>query len=85
MFKNKTKQFEYFIKLVAALTPVEMCGVAKILGVSFGDKEHHREFADVYEDMLDAFLRLRNVQRRNLLSLLEEARNDKSENTTNES
>lgn len=79
---NKTRQFEKFIRLLAALTPVEMCGVAKILGVSFGTKDQHREFADVYEDMLDAFLRLRYKQRQNLLSLLEEAKNDQSEDST---
>lgn len=73
MFKQSEKQFQRFIMLLCNLSPVEMCGVAHMLGISFGTKENHREFHEVYEDILDRFLELNRRQRKNLIKIIAEA------------
>ena len=76
MKTRKETDFREFIYLLAGLTPVEQCGVAKILRVPFAKDGSHREFSEVYSDMLDTFLSLNKKQRRNLLSILREAKQD---------
>ena len=88
--KLETRQFSYFVSLLAALPVDEFVGVARVLKVRLleenkgrteGETEDEkgktesllRDFAEIFEEMLDEFLRLTPVQRHNLIWIMEAA------------
>ena len=81
--KLEARQFSYFVSLLAALPVDEFVGVARVLKVQLLDKKEDetedgtesllRDFAEIFEEMLDEFLRLTSVQRHNLIWIMEAA------------
>lgn len=81
--KLEARQFSYFVSLLAALPVDEFVGIARILKVQLLDKKENetedetesllRDFAEIFEEMLDEFLRLTPVQRHNLIWIMEAA------------
>lgn len=81
--KLEARQFSYFVSLLAALPVDEFVGVARVLKVRLLDKKEAetedgaesllRDFAEIFEEMLDEFLRLTPVQRHNLIWIMEAA------------
>lgn len=81
--KLEARQFSYFVSLLAALPVDEFVGVARVLKVRLLDKKEDetedgtepslRGFAEIFEEMLDEFLRLTFVQRHNLIWIMEAA------------
>ena len=84
--KLEARQFSYFVSLLAALPVDEFVGVARVLKVRLLDKKEAeiedekdetesllRDFAEIFEEMLDEFLRLTSVQRHNLIWIMEAA------------
>ena len=81
--KLEARQFSYFVSLLAALPVDEFVGIARILKVQLLDKKENetedetesllRDFAEIFEEMLDEFLRLTSVQRHNLIWIMEAA------------
>ena len=81
--KLEARQFSYFVNLLAALPVDEFVGIARILKVQLLDKKEGetedetesllRDFAEIFEEMLDEFLRLTSVQRHNLIWIMEAA------------
>lgn len=81
--KLEARQFSYFVSLLAALPVDEFVGIARILKVQLLDKKEAetedetesllRDFAEIFEEMLDEFLRLTSVQRHNLIWIMEAA------------
>ena len=84
--KLEARQFSYFVSLLAALPVDEFVGVARVLKVQLLDKKENetedekdetesllRDFAEIFEEMLDEFLRLTPVQRHNLIWIMEAA------------
>ena len=84
--KLEARQFSYFVSLLAALPVDEFVGVARVLKVRLLDKKENetedekdetesllRDFAEIFEEMLDEFLRLTPVQRHNLIWIMEAA------------
>ena len=81
--KLEARQFSYFVSLLAALPVDEFVGVARILKVRLLDKKEDktedgaepllRDFAEIFEEMLDEFLRLTFIQRHNLIWIMEAA------------
>ena len=85
--KLEARQFSYFVSLLAALPVDEFVGVARVLKVRLleedkgrtegetedGAESLLRDFAEIFEEMLDEFLRLTSVQRHNLIWIMEAA------------
>lgn len=88
--KLETRQFSYFVSLLAALPVDEFVGVARVLKVRLLEENKGRtedetedekgktesllrDFAEIFEEMLDEFLRLTPVQRHNLIWIMEAA------------
>ena len=84
--KLEARQFSYFVGLLAALPVDEFVGVARILKVRLLEENKGRtedekgktesllrDFAEIFEEMLDEFLRLTFVQRHNLIWIMEAA------------
>lgn len=81
--KLEARQFSYFVSLLATLPVDEFVGIARILKVQLLDKKEDetedetefllRDFAEIFEEMLDEFLRLTSVQRHNLIWIMEAA------------
>ena len=84
--KLEARQFSYFVSLLAALPVDEFVGVARILKVRLLEENKGRtedekgktesllrDFAEIFEEMLDEFLRLTFVQRHNLIWIMEAA------------
>lgn len=81
--KLEARQFSYFVSLLAALPVDEFVGIARVLKVRLLDKKEDetedgaesllRDFAEIFEEMLDEFLRLTPVQRHNLIWIMEAA------------
>ena len=81
--KLEARQFSYFVSLLAALPVDEFVGIARVLKVRLLDKKENetedgaesllRDFAEIFEEMLDEFLRLTPVQRHNLIWIMEAA------------
>ena len=84
--KLEARQFSYFVSLLAALPVDEFVGIARVLKVRLLDKKEDetedekdetesllRDFAEIFEEMLDKFLRLTSVQRHNLIWIMEAA------------
>ena len=81
--KLEARQFSYFVSLLAALPVDEFVGIARVLKVRLLDKKENetedgaesllRDFAEIFEEMLDEFLRLTSVQRHNLIWIMEAA------------
>ena len=85
--KLEARQFSYFVSLLAALPVDEFVGVARVLKVQLleenkgrtedetedGAESLLRDFAEIFEEMLDEFLRLTSVQRHNLIWIMEAA------------
>ena len=81
--KLEARQFSYFVSLLAALPVDEFVGIARVLKVRLLDKKEDetedgaesllRDFAEIFEEMLDEFLRLTSVQRHNLIWIMEAA------------
>lgn len=85
--KLEARQFSYFVSLLAALPVDEFVGVARVLKVRLleedkgrtegetedGAESLLRDFAEIFEEMLDEFLRLTPVQRHNLIWIMEAA------------
>ena len=81
--KLEARQLSYFVSLLAALPVDEFVGVARVLKVQLLDKKEDetedgaesllRDFAEIFEEMLDEFLRLTPVQRHNLIWIMEAA------------
>lgn len=84
--KLEARQFSYFVSLLAALPVDEFVGVARVLKVQLLEENKGRtedekgktesllrDFAEIFEEMLDEFLRLTFVQRHNLIWIMEAA------------
>ena len=81
--KLEARQFSYFVNLLVASPVDEFAGVARILKVRLLDKNEDktedetepplRDFVDIFEEILDEFLRLTPTQRRNLIWIMEAA------------
>lgn len=84
--KLEARQFSYFVSLLAALPVDEFVGVARVLKVQLLEENKGRtedekgktesllrDFAEIFEEMLDEFLRLTPVQRHNLIWIMEAA------------
>lgn len=84
--KLEARQFSYFVSLLAALPVDEFVGVARVLKVQLLEEDKGRtegekgktdsllrDFAEIFEEMLDEFLRLTSVQRHNLIWIMEAA------------
>ena len=77
--KLEARQFSYFVNLLVALPVDEFAGVARILKVRLLDKTEDetepplRDFVDIFEEILDEFLRLTPTQRHNLIWIMEAA------------
>lgn len=81
--KLEARQFSYFVNLLVALPVDEFAGVARILKVRLLDKNEDktedgtepplRDFVEIFEEMLDEFLRLTPTQRHNLIWIMEAA------------
>lgn len=79
--KLEVRQFSYFVSLLAALPVDEFVGVARVLKVRLLKENKSetetedllRDFAEIFEEMLDEFLRLTPPQRHNLIWIMEAA------------
>lgn len=85
--KLEARQFSYFVSLLAALPVDEFVGIARVLKVRLLEEDKGktedkaedetesllRDFAEIFEEMLDEFLRLTSVQRHNLIWIMEAA------------
>ena len=85
--KLEARQFSYFVSLLAALPVDEFVGIARVLKVRLLEENKGRtedetegktesllrDFAEIFEEMLDEFLRLTSVQRHNLIWIMEAA------------
>jgi len=69
------KQMNQFIRYIPQLEPQEFVGLAKLLGVVVVEDDEDktpREFADVLEDVLEAFTKLNRKRRREFMTLLKQ-------------
>lgn len=80
------KQFEEFISLTSQLSPPELIGVARMLLVEVlldeKDDNGHRlpkNFEDIYEGILDAFLDKGRKERKEIIRLLRAAAKENAE------
>ena len=81
--KLEVRQFSYFVSLLAALPVDEFVGVARVLKVRLlrenksetetETEDLLRSFEEIFEEMLDEFLRLTPPQRHNLIWIMEAA------------
>lgn len=81
--KLEARQFSYFVNLLTVLPVDEFVGIAHILKVRLlreneGETEDKieappRDFVEIFEEMLDEFLRLTPTQRHNLIWIMEAA------------
>lgn len=82
--KLKVRQFSYFVKLLAAMPADEFIGIARILKVRLINEsekgEDIRSFIEIYEDLMEEFLRLTPTQSYNLIWVMEAALSEDDEN-----
>lgn len=82
--KTEARQFSYFLSLLAAMPADEFIGIARVLKVRLvgesGKEEDIRSFVEIYEDMVEEFLRLTPTQRHNLIWIMEAALSKDDEN-----
>lgn len=75
--KVEVRQFSYFVNLLAVMPADEFIGIARVLKVRLVDKsekgEDIRSFVEIYEDLIEEFLRLTPTQRHNLIWIMEAA------------
>lgn len=75
--KVEVRQFSYFINLLAVMPADEFIGIARVLKIRLVDKsekgEDIRSFVEIYEDLIEEFLRLTPTQRHNLIWIMEAA------------
>lgn len=105
MFRTrKEKDFEFFVRNLPKLQPIEFVGLCKVLGVQMArtdvlkemskeEKENlmqapkeeigvvvdaiTRPLDEVMEDLMDKFLSLNKIQRRNILQILKDVKRGK--------
>lgn len=82
--KVEVRQFSYFVNLLANMPVDEFIGIARVLKIRLmGEAEKGediRSFVEIYEDMLEEFLRLTPTQRHNLIWIMEAALSEDDEN-----
>lgn len=82
--KVEVRQFSYFVNLLAVMPADEFIGIARVLKVRLVDKsekgEDIRSFVEIYEDLIEEFLRLTPTQRHNLIWIMEAALSEDDEN-----
>lgn len=82
--KLEVRQFSYFINLLAVMPADEFIGIARVLKVRLVNKsekgEDIRSFVEIYEDLIEEFLRLTPIQRHNLIWIMEAALSEDDEN-----
>lgn len=72
----RKKQNEEFLKLLVQLTPTEVYGLAKIMGVSFLQDKELKSGEVLLIDILDKFPTFNRRQRKSIIALLREVRDD---------
>lgn len=73
---NKTYPHNDFIKVLCALPPEQVLGVARVLNVKvMADKEKKipREGEEIANDIINKYASLNRKQRRNLLKIMKQA------------
>lgn len=82
--KVEVRQFSYFVNLLAVMPADEFIGIARVLKVRLigesGKEEDIRSFVEIYEDLIEEFLRLTPIQRHNLIWIMEAALSKNDEN-----
>lgn len=82
--KVEVRQFSYFVNLLAVMPADEFIGIARVLKVRLmGEAEKGediRSFVEIYEDLIEEFLRLTPTQRHNLIWIMEAALSEDDEN-----
>lgn len=82
--KVEVRQFSYFVNLLAVMPADEFIGIARVLKIRLVDKsekgEDIRSFVEIYEDLIEEFLRLTSTQRHNLIWIMEAALSEDDEN-----
>ena len=82
--KVEVRQFSYFINLLAVMPVDEFIGIARVLKIRLVNKsekgEDIRSFVEIYEDLIEEFLRLTPTQRHNLIWIMEAALSEDDEN-----
>ena len=81
---NLEKDFEFFVRNLPQLQPIEFCGLAKILGVRLDeldktedDKPIPRPIDKVLEEVMDKFLALSRRQRKEINQMLKDIKRGK--------
>lgn len=69
-----------FLKIIPLLEAEEFIGLCKILNVVLVNDDEPRDFVNLFEDVLKAFLNLNRKQRRNLMKILRNATKGKKLN-----
>lgn len=81
--KVEVRQFSYFVNLLAVMPADEFIGIARVLKVRLigesGKEEDIRSFVEIYEDLIEEFLRLTPIQRHNLIWIMEAALSEDDE------
>ena len=81
--KVEVRQFSYFVNLLAVMPADEFIGIARVLKVRLigesGKEEDIRSFVEIYEDLIEEFLRLTPTQRHNLIWIMEAALSEDDE------
>ena len=81
---NLEKDFEFFVRNLPQLQPIEFCGLAKIWGVRLDeldktedDKPIPRPIDKVLEEVMDKFLALSRRQRKEINQMLKDIKRGK--------
>lgn len=82
--KRIEKDFEFFVKNLPNLQPIEFCGLAKILCVNLDEEEKDennkpipRPLDKVLEEVMDVYLRLSKRQRKEINQILKDIKRGK--------
>lgn len=82
--KRIEKDFEFFVKNLPNLQPIEFCGLAKILCVNLDEEEKDennkpipRPLDKVLEEVMDVYLELSKRQRKEINQILKDIKRGK--------
>ena len=71
---KENPEVEKFIQLLGKMEVVEFAGIAQILKVKVVEDDKPRKFEDVFNEIIDNFLKLNRRQRRNLFKIMKAAK-----------
>lgn len=85
LFQSKLeKDFEFFVRNLPNLQPIEFCGLAKILNVRLDEEEKDenekpipRPMDKILEDVMDKYLALSKKRRKEINQLLKDIKRGK--------